>query len=642
MMLTDLEWLPAAPADFRDRLRALETELSASPGPDLQERVVALATAALDESQLSRLARVAAGLAKAPAADGLIRASIGIVGDGTLSLYGGPLAGSGLRHGLVLDVVEGEYGSAIQEAMDPSSALHAAGLDFALIVSDARLLGLDLAAESPQHAEEKVEAAIGRLRLIADNLRPSVKSSLLVQTVAPPVAKLFGSLDRILPTSPFSMVEALNRRIAEWAGSGAVILVDMARIAATVGLEHWDEPGHWFASKLPFAPAMLPLWGDIVARTIAAIRGRSRKCLVLDLDNTLWGGVIGDDGVGGIKLGQGSAVGEAHVAVQRLALELRARGVVLAVCSKNEDDAARLPFREHPDMLLREDHIAVFQANWTDKAANLRAIAETLNIGVDSLVFLDDNPAERLQVRSALPLVGVPELPDDPALYPRALMAAGYFEAVAFSKEDRERADMYQANAERAQALSSSGDLGAYLASLEMVCTIRRVDPVTRPRVAQLINKSNQFNLTTRRYTENEVEAAEKDPRRHAVSLRLADRFGDNGIICVLIADKGPDAWEIDTWLMSCRVLGRRVQEAALGHLAAAAKAEGAAQLVGRYIPSAKNRMVANHYESLGFARVDATPDGQTTWRLNLATFAAPELPMTIDDTALTADLVAA
>jgi FkbH-like protein len=632
-MLIDLGWLPAPPADFRERLRAIEQDVADGQSPGLLEKVVALATAALDEAQLSRLARLAGRLAQTPAASaGFSHARVGIVGDGTLSLCGGPLAGSALRHGLVLEIVEGSYGSAVQEAVDRSSILHTAGLDFLLVIPDLRMLGLETAAVSPEQAEAAVEAAMGRLRLIVDNLRGSVKASILVQTVPPPIDGLFGSLDRVLPTSPFSMVEAFNRRLAEWAASGAILLVDVARTAATVGLENWDEPGHWFASKLPFAPSMLPLWADIVARTLAAARGRSRKCLVLDLDNTLWGGVIGDDGVEGIKLGQGSATGEAFIAIQRLALELRGRGVVLAVCSKNEEDAARLPFREHPEMVLREDHIAAFHANWTDKAANLRAIAEALNIGVDSLVFLDDNPAERLQVRAALPLVGVPELPDDPAFYPRALMAAGYFEAVAFSQEDRQRADMYQANAERAQAMAASGDLGAYLESLEMVCSIRRVDPVTRARAAQLINKSNQYNLTTHRYTESEVEAAEKDPRRHVVCIRLTDRFGDNGIISVIIADKGDEAWEIDTWLMSCRVLGRRVQEAVLAHLAAAARAEGAVRLVGRFIPSPKNRMVTGHYESLGFTLAEARPDGETTWTLELADYVSPSLPMKIDD----------
>lgn len=632
-MLSDLAWLPRPPADFRDRVKAFRAE-AATPGEAFFERVVGLAAAALDENQLGQAARLAREvLAGGSPPASFAKVKLGLIGDGTLSLLAPVIAGSGLRHGLLIDVVEGAYGSAVQQAMDPSNPLHSADLDMLVVASDIRGLGLNRAADSIEDAGQRVEAALGQLRLVVEGLKPAVSAAILVQTLAPQLEPLFGSFDRVEPTSSYAMVEAFNRRLAEWAASGQVVLLDIARLAQSIGLERWDAPGHWNASKLPFAPEMAPVYGDVVARTVAALRGRAKKCLVLDLDNTLWGGVIGDDGVAGIALGQGSAAGEAFLAIQQTALELRRRGVVLAVCSKNEEAAALLPFREHPEMVLKEDHIAVFQANWTDKAANLRAIAETLNIGVDALVFLDDNPAERAQVRRELPLVGVPELPEEPALYPRMLMAAGYFEAVAFTQDDRDRAGMYQANAARAAAVSASGDLDSYLASLDMVCTIRTVDAVSRPRVAQLINKSNQFNLTTRRYTEAQVEAAEQDPRRHISQARLVDKFGDNGIICVLVAERQGEAWEIDTWLMSCRVLGRRVQEACLDHLARAAQAEGAQRLIGRYIPSPKNAMVRDHYAKLGFTQT-GDEDGATVWELDLTAYASPDLPMTIDDEA--------
>ncbi len=634
-MLSDLAWLPAPSADFRERLRALRAE-AAQPGEAYYERVLTLATAALDENQLGQLARLAGSVAEGGAAPAQFgRVKLGVVGDGTLSLLAPVIAGSGLRHGLLVDVVEGAYGSAVQQAMDTSGPLHRAGLDMLLVASDVRALGLSRAADSLADAEARVAGALAQLKMVVDGFRPSVGAAILVQTVPPPIEPLFGSFDRVEPTSSYAMVTAFNARLAAWASEGQVVLLDIARLAETIGLERWDAPRHWHASKLPFAPEMAPVYGDVVARTVAALRGRAKKCLVLYLDNTLWGGVIGDDGVAGIQLGQGSAAGEAFLAIQQTALELRRRGVVLAVCSKNEEAAALLPFREHPEMVLKEDHIAVFQANWTDKAANLRAIAETLNIGIDALVFLDDNPAERAQVRRELPVVAVPELPDEPALYPRLLMAAGYFEAVAFTQDDRDRAAMYQANAARAAAVQASGDLDSYLASLDMVCTIRPVDAVSRPRVAQLINKSNQFNLTTRRYTEAQVEAAERDPDRHLAQIRLVDRFGDNGIICVLIGERRGDALEIDTWLMSCRVLGRRVQEAALDHLVRVARTAGARQLVGRYIPSPKNAMVAGHYASLGFAPAGEEPGGTTVWTLDLADYTSPELPMVIDDTAV-------
>ncbi len=402
----------------------------------------------------------------------------------------------------------------------------------------------------------------------------------------------------------------------------------MARVAGWIGADRWHDAGHWHAEKLPFAPDLIPLFADVVARTIAAIRGTTRKCLVLDLDNTLWGGVIGDDGVDGIALGQGSAAGEAFLAIQQTALALRERGIILAVCSKNDDDVARGPFRHHPDMPLKEAHIASFVANWGDKATNLRAIASALNIGLDSLVFLDDNPVERAQVRRELPMVAVPELPADPALYPRALLAAGYFEAVAFAQEDRDRADQYRANAERA-AFAGTSDMVGYLASLDMVADFRPFDSVNRARIAQLINKSNQFNLTTRRYTEAQVAGLEADPTKLTLQVRLVDRFGDNGMISVIIVDRA--TWEIDTWLMSCRVLGRRMEEAVLDQVAGAARRAGATALIGRYIPSVKNKMVADHYAKLGFAATGGEAGGETTWRLDLADYVTPDLPMRVD-----------
>jgi FkbH-like protein len=633
-MLTSMGWLEAAPGDFRAQFRALQRDLAVEPRGDVAGRLVALANHALDENQLVMLARLAREFHAGGAAAPLASLKLGVFGDGTLSLIAPAVAASGLRHRLLIKTLEGEFNRALLDATDPSSPVRTAELDMALIVSDARVLGLAQGATSRASAEENVQRAFQQLRQIVDNLRPFVSSAILVQTVAPPLEPLFGSFDRVEAGSPFAMIESLNRRIAEWAADGSIVLVDISRLAASVGLENWDDPRHWHASKLSFAPSLLPVYGDVVARTIAAVRGLSRKCLVLDLDNTLWGGVIGDDGLAGIQLGQGSAAGEAFLAVQKMALELRARGVVLAVCSKNEDHNARLPFRDHPDMLLREDHIAVFQANWTDKAANLRAIASTLNIGVDALVFLDDNPAERMQVRRELPLVAVPELPDDPALFPRMLAAAGYFEAVGFSKEDRERANYYQANAQRAAALDASGDIGAYLASLDMICTIGPVDEIARPRVAQLINKSNQFNLTTRRYTESELAAAIQDPLRHVVQIRLVDRFGDNGIISVLIAEKKGETWEIDTWLMSCRVLGRRVEEACLAHLVEAARQAGARALIGTYIPSPKNGLVEDHYRKLGFSPESAA-EGASRWRLNLDGLNPPRLEMSVEDRVL-------
>ncbi len=383
--------------------------------------------------------------------------------------------------------------------------------------------------------------------------------------------------------------------------------------------------------KFSFSDELIPLYSDHVARTLAAVRGKSRKVLVLDLDNTVWGGVIGDDGLDGINVAQGDARGEAHLAVQRLALDLRERGIVLAVSSKNTDEVAREPFLRHSEMLLKLDHIAVFQANWNDKATNMQAIAEELSLGLDSLVFLDDNPVERGLVRQLLPQVAVPELPDDPAYYARTLAAGGYFEAVTFATEDLKRAGFYQDNARRANLHKQVGGVDAYLKSLDMTITFRPFDTTGRARIVQLINKSNQFNLTTRRYTDPEIAEAETDPNVFTLQVRLADVFGDNGMISVVICRSGgPDVWEIDTWLMSCRVLGRKVEHMVLREILEHARAAGISKLVGTYKPTDRNNLVVEHYAKIGFTKMAEEESGQTYWELTVGGAEPESAPMKV------------
>jgi FkbH-like protein len=353
--------------------------------------------------------------------------------------------------------------------------------------------------------------------------------------------------------------------------------------------------------------------------------GKSGKVLILDLDNMVWGGVIGDDGLEGIQIAQGDARGEAQLAVQRLALELRQRGIVLAVSSKNSDEAAREPFEKHPEMLLKLDHIAVFQANWNDKAINIQAIAEELSLGLDAMVFLDDSPVERGLVRKLLPQVAVPELPEEPAYYARTLAAGGYFEAVAFAGEDLKRAGFYQDNARRATLQKQACGVDAYLASLDMTITFRPFDATGRARIVQLINKSNQYNLTTRRYTDPEVTEAENDPVVFTLQVRLADIFGDNGMISVVICQPAQaGVWEIDTWLMSCRVLGRKVEYMVLREILEHARSAGIRKLAGTYRPTDRNKLVVDHYARLGFTRVGEDESGLTRWEL-LVEGAEPE-----------------
>jgi FkbH-like protein len=357
--------------------------------------------------------------------------------------------------------------------------------------------------------------------------------------------------------------------------------------------------------------------------------------LILDLDETLWGGVIGDDGIQGIVLGAGNARGEAHLAIQRMALQYKERGVILCVASKNTDEIAREVFRRHPDMLLREPDIALFEINWGDKASNIKAMAETLELGYESFVFIDDNPVERKQVRDLLPGVAIPELPRDPSGWVPVIQGAAYFEQTSFSAEDRARTEFYRGNAQRRVHAQSMGDPRAFLESLQMVLNVTPFDPIGRARIAQLIAKSNQFNLTTRRYSESEVAAMESAPEIETMQCRLADIFGDNGMISVVICRKHPEYWDIDTWIMSCRVLGRGVEQKLLGLLASRARAAGARELRGLYLPTARNGIVREHYSKLGFAQSAAGENGATHWRLELADFEPADVPIALGDTTM-------
>jgi FkbH-like protein len=373
-------------------------------------------------------------------------------------------------------------------------------------------------------------------------------------------------------------------------------------------------------ARLPFEGAFAPLYGDHVARLLAAIRGKSRKVLVLDLDNTLWGGIIGDDGIDGIRLGQGDPRGEAFIDVQRAALALKRRGILLAVCSKNDEATARRAIREHPEMVLREDDFSAFQINWNDKATNVELLAERLSLGLDSFVLLDDNPAERAQVRLALPKVFVPELPSDPAAYARVLLRSGVFDSVTFSDEDRTRTELYASNVKRESLRTRSRDLGDFLRSLDMKVSFVAAGEAGWGRFTQLINKSNQFNLTARRYTEPEIAALVADPASLALQVRLVDRFGDNGMISAVICTPEGADWVLDTWVMSCRVLGRCVEEAVLNEIVERARAAGLRRLRGLYRPTGRNALVKEHYAKLGFAQLAVTAE-EELWTLETAAF---------------------
>ena len=612
--ISDLSWLVQPPADFSAKCRELKPDT-----PDLGRKIQALANCAMDGNQLQKLAN---SIRKLQATDGslapLTSLRLGIVGNGTQDFVAPALVASAARHGLALEIVKGEYDQVLQEVTDEDSAINAFRPHAVLIAVDYRALPWQPTPGDAGTAMANVEMAMNYLQSVRLAVHRNSGALCILQTLAPSPESLFGSYDRRVPGTMLWLIDELNRRIVNALVDSEDLLFDVAQLAAIVGLDAWHSPSEWNMAKLPFASDFLPLYADHMVRVLAALRGRSRRCLILDLDNTVWGGIIGDDGLEGIKIAQGDAVGEAHLAVQRMALAFRERGIVLAVSSKNTDEIARRPFQEHPEMLLREDHFAVFQANWQDKATNIKAIAEELSLGLDSMVFLDDNPVERGLIREILPQVAVPELDDDPASYARTLAAAGYFETVTFSEEDRKRAALYQENARRITLQQQAGDVDAYLASLDMEIVFKPFDATGRSRIAQLINKSNQYNLTTRRYTEADVLEAESAADTFTLQVRLIDRFGDNGMISVIICKlSGPATWTIDTWLMSCRVLGRRVEESVLCEIMAQARNHGITRLVGEFIPTDRNMMVQKHYQRLGFELAAQNTNGTTLWEIS-------------------------
>jgi FkbH-like protein len=548
-----------------------------------------------------------------------------------IDLIAPALVASAARHGIALEVIQPSYDQVVQEALTPDSQVNSSKPDAVLLALDYRALPLKLTLGDNDASSATIQGALGYLQALRNGIKAHSKAVCIFQSFAPPAETLFGSLDSALPGTLRSLIGEINRELAEFVLGSGDILLDVAGLAETVGLADWHNTQLWNLGKFAFSDELIPLYADHVARTVAALRGKSRKALILDLDNTVWGGVIGDDGLEGIQISQGDALGEAHLAVQRLALDLRQRGVILAVSSKNTDEAAREPFEMHPEMLLRLEHIAFFQANWNDKATNIQAIAEELALGLDAMVFLDDNPVERGLVRKLLPQVAVPELPEEPAWFARTLAAGGYFEAISFAGEDLKRADFYQDNARRASLQKQVGGVDAYLESLEMTITFQPFDATGRARIVQLINKSNQYNLTTRRYTDPEVAEAENDPEVFTLQVRLADIFGDNGMISVVICRPGEaGVWEIDTWLMSCRVLGRKVEQMVLSEILHHARAEGIRKLAGTYRPTDRNKLVIDHYEKLGFTRVAEEESGVTRWEL-LVEGANPEtVPMKV------------
>ena len=616
--MTQLYWLPTID-DWRARLRSL-----GAPGGNAWDEAIALAGSRLDAVQTNALdTMVRRVFAEPPQALSEKPVRLAILGSSTLTHLLPAIRIAGLRRRMWVETYENDYGQYWQELADPKSGLHEFKPNVLLLALDAYHLagGISTGANAAELAAALKETG-ERIRNCWRLAREAFNCPVIHQLALPVHPPLLGNNEHRLAGSRAGFVAALNAELRRLADTEGVDVLALDARVAQDGSAAWHSPELWHRAKQEVTPAAAPIYGDLVMRLVAAHRGRSYKALVMDLDNTLWGGVVGDDGVEDLVLGQGSALGEAFVQFQEYARDLSRRGVILAVVSKNDEKNALEPFEHHPEMVLKRDDIASFVANWSDKPANLRAVADELNIGLDALVFIDDNPFERDLVRSELPMVAVPEVTDDPTTYARTLADAGYFEAVAITSEDRARSGQYQSNRRRDQLKASATDLDSYLRNLEMRLMWRRFDRVGLTRTVQLINKTNQFNLTTRRYSEAEVLAVMGDGRAFGAQLRLIDRFGDNGIIAIVIGRllDGEDVL-IDTWLMSCRVLGRQVEPTTLNLVAALAREIGGKRLIGEYIPTAKNGMVKDHYPKLGFCAIDREGANTARYALDLTGF---------------------
>jgi FkbH-like protein len=554
-------------------------------------------------------------------ADGVREARVAVLGSATTSLLVPILRSLCFRDRIRAEFHEGAFGAFRQEILEPAGRLAAFKPTVVVIATHWRDLDLP-PLDSGGDADAAVHAAADEYRALWTRLHEAFDCHVVQHTFDLPANDSGGLLSARLAAGRTRLIRRVNLELADRLPHG-VSLLDAEQIAARVGIERWADPRLWYlARQHPSSEALPELAEEQMAHLRAAL-GLSRKVVVCDLDNTLWKGVIGEDGLTGIKVGAGSAEGEAYADLQRYLRELKARGVVLAVCSKNNPEDARAPFRDKKGMVLTLDDFAVFLANWDDKAANLRRIASEIGVGIDSLVFLDDNPFERAWVREQLPEVAVPELGPSVFGFVRQIDRGRYCPALTWSAEDRIRAEAYRVEHAREQARQNTASMEDFLAGLHMRATCEPVTDTNIERVTQLVNKTNQFNLTTRRRTHAEVRQAAAAGWTGVFSLQ--DRFGDYGIIGVLFAAPGetPERWDIDTWLMSCRVLRRDVERFMLDRLVDAARAAGVSRLHGRYLRTDKNGLVEDLYPALGFAHVTGDAN-DAQYELDLATVPGP------------------
>lgn len=523
-----------------------------------------------------------------------------------------------LNQGIEPEFYESEYGMYWEDAMFGNEELNAFAPDMIYIHTSLRnLRSFPEPSDSREAVEEKLAAEYGRFETMWEKLAQERQCPVIQNNFEYPYFRLMGNQDGADIHGRTYYVNEMNRRFAAYAQEHQNFFInDINYQSAVYGLDEWSAPEYWHMYKYSLCLKAIPWLAHNVANIVKSVFGKNKKSLVLDLDNTLWGGIVGDDGPENLEIGQETNMGQVFAEFQSYVKLLKDYGVMLNVASKNEEENA-LAGLNHPADVLRPDDFLLIKANWEPKSLNIEQIAQQLNILPDSLVFADDNPAEREIVRQQTAGVTAPEIgrPED---YIRVLDRGGYFEVTSLSDDDRKRNEMYQANLKREQQQASFADYADYLRSLEMTGVVRAFEPVYMGRIAQLTNKSNQFNLTTQRFTQAQIEQMAADEKYITLYGKLADKFGDNGVVSVVIAEKDGNCAHIRLWLMSCRVLKRDMELAMLDGLAERCLAEGISTLYGYYYPTAKNNMVREFYGQLGFERISEDEAGNTGWKLSL------------------------
>ena len=551
---------------------------------------------------------------------GLPTFKIAVVGDTATQLLCTAIRGMGIERGYNIDLFEAEYNQVERQFMDPTSDLYQFDADFIVVFQSTHKLGEHHSALS---AEQQANLADERLQFIAGICsNPALASKKIIYFNYPEIEDtVFGSYANKVDSSFTFQVRKLNFELMRLSQQFPNLFIcDIASLQNKLGRDQMFATNVYTNTEMVLSIDALPYVASRVMDIVCAIKGQFKKCLILDLDNTVWGGVIGDDGLEGIQLGHGLGIGKAFTEFQMWVKKLKQRGIIICVASKNNEDTAKEPFEKHPDMVLKLDDIAVFQANWETKVDNIRTIQQILNIGFDSMVFLDDNPFERNMVRENIPAITVPELPEDPAEYLEYLYSQNLFETASYSNLDKDRTKQYQVEAQRVSLSKTFTNEADFLKSLNMVSVVSGFTKFNTPRIAQLSQRSNQFNLRTVRYTDADIETFANDKDVIDLSFTLEDKFGDNGLIAVIIMkpiDK--EALFVDTWFMSCRVLKRGMENFTLNTMVERAKAAGYKRIVGEYLPTPKNKMVEEHYSGLGFSKIEDAATAQ--YELDIETY---------------------